>query len=42
MIRLVPFTTKQSQNGQVVATVTLDTVEFNVPVEDAYFKMPAK
>ena len=40
--RMVPFTTRQSQNGQVVATVTLDTVEFNVPVEDAYFKMPAK
>jgi outer membrane lipoprotein-sorting protein len=40
--RLVPFTTRQSQNGNVVATVTLDKVEFNVPIEDSYFKMPAK
>jgi outer membrane lipoprotein-sorting protein len=40
--RMVPFTTRQSQNGNVVATVTLDKVEFNVPVEDSFFKMPAK
>jgi outer membrane lipoprotein-sorting protein len=39
---LVPFVMKQRQNGTVVATTTLDKVEFNVPVEDAYFKMPAK
>jgi outer membrane lipoprotein-sorting protein len=40
--RLVPFTTRQLQNGNLVATVTLDKVEFNVPVEDSFFKMPAK
>jgi outer membrane lipoprotein-sorting protein len=40
--RMVPFTTRQSQNGTVVATVTLDRVEFNVPIDDTVFKMPAK
>jgi outer membrane lipoprotein-sorting protein len=40
--RLVPFTTRQLQNGNLVATVTLDKVEFNVPVDDSFFKMPAK
>jgi outer membrane lipoprotein-sorting protein len=39
--RLVPFLTRQLQNGTVMATVTLDKVEFNVPVEDSFFKMPA-
>jgi outer membrane lipoprotein-sorting protein len=39
---LVPFVMKQRQNGTVVATTTLDKVEFNVTVDDAYFKMPAK
>ena len=40
--RMVPFTTRQLQNGNVVATVTLDSVEFNVPLDDSFFKMPAK
>ena len=40
--RLVPFLTRQLQNGTVMATITLDKVEFNVPVEDSFFKMPAK
>jgi outer membrane lipoprotein-sorting protein len=40
--RLVPFLTRQLQNGTVTATVTLDKVEFNVPVEDSFFTMPAK
>ncbi len=40
--RMVPFTTRQLQNGNVVATVTLDNVEFNVPIDDSLFKMPAK
>ena len=40
--RMVPFTTRQTQNGDVIATVTLDKVEFNVPIDDAFFKMPAK
>ena len=39
--RLVPFLTRQLQNGTVMATSTLDKVEFNVPVEDSFFKMPA-
>jgi outer membrane lipoprotein-sorting protein len=38
----VPFVIRQSQNGTVVATTTLDKVEFNVPIEDSHFKMPAK
>lgn len=40
--RLVPFLTRQLQNGKVTSTVTLDKVEFNVPVEDSFFKMSAK
>jgi outer membrane lipoprotein-sorting protein len=39
---LVPFLLKQRQNGTVISTTTLDKIEFNVPVEDSYFKMPAK
>ena len=39
--RLVPFLTRQLQNGTVMVTITLDKVEFNVPVEDSFFKMPA-
>ncbi len=39
--RLVPFTTRQVQNGNVTATITLEKVEFNVPVEDSFFKMSA-
>ena len=38
--RLVPFLTRQLQNGTVTATITLDKVEFNVPVEDSFFAMP--
>ena len=39
--RLVPFTTRQLQNGNLTATITLEKVEFNVPVEDSFFKMAA-
>jgi len=39
---IVPFLLKQRQNGTVISTTTLDKIEFNVPVEDSYFKMPAK
>jgi outer membrane lipoprotein-sorting protein len=39
--RLVPFTTRQLQNGNLTATITLEKVEFNVPVEDSFFKMSA-
>jgi len=40
--RMVPFTTRQLQNGNAVATVTLDRVEFNLPIDDSLFRMPAK
>jgi len=39
---MVPFVLKQRQNGTIIATTTLDKVEFNVPIDDDYFKMPAK
>jgi outer membrane lipoprotein-sorting protein len=39
---LVPFVLKQRQNGTLISTTTLDKIEFNVPIEDSYFKMPAK
>jgi outer membrane lipoprotein-sorting protein len=39
--RLVPFTTRQLQNGNLTATITLEKVEFNVPVEDSFFKISA-
>lgn len=39
---LVPFVLKQRQNGTLISTTTLDKIEFNVAVEDSYFKMPAK
>ena len=40
--RLVPFMTRQIQNGKLTATITMDKVEFNVPVEDSFFKMSGK
>ena len=40
--RMVPFAIQQRVNGTVVASTTLSKVEFNVPVEDAIFKMPSK
>ena len=39
---MVPFVLKQRQNGVLIATTTLDTVEFNVAIEDSVFRMPAK
>jgi outer membrane lipoprotein-sorting protein len=38
---MVPFTTRQSLNGSPAAQVTVQKVEFNVPIDDALFKMPA-
>jgi outer membrane lipoprotein-sorting protein len=38
--RLIPFKTQQTQNGTILSTVTLDKVEFNVPADDALFRMP--
>jgi outer membrane lipoprotein-sorting protein len=38
----VPFTIRQSFGGQPVAEVTVEKLEFNVPMEDSFFKMPSK
>ena len=38
--RLVPFSTRQLLNGKVMASIALDKVEFNVPVEESVFRMP--
>jgi outer membrane lipoprotein-sorting protein len=38
--RQIPFSTQQTQNNVAVSTVTLDKVEFNVPADDALFRMP--
>lgn len=38
--RMVPFSIRQRVTGAVMASTTLDRVEFNVPVDDAIFKMP--
>lgn len=38
--RLVPFSTRQLVNGNVMASIRLDKVEFNPPVEDSIFRMP--
>ena len=39
---MVPFVLKQRQNGTLIATTTIDKVEFNVPIDDAFFKMATK
>lgn len=39
---LVPMSIKQIANGMVAAQITVDKVEFNVPIDDAQFKMPGK
>jgi outer membrane lipoprotein-sorting protein len=39
---MVPFVLKQKQNGTLIATTTLDKVEFNITIDDGFFKMPAK
>lgn len=38
----VPRTVRTLVGGQGQATVTIDSVEFNVPLDDAKFKMPGK
>jgi len=40
--RVVPFKTRQLVNGQPAAEMTIDRVEFNVPMPDSLFKMPDK
>ena len=38
---MVPRKVQTLVGGQTQATVTIDNVEFNVPIEDAQFKMPS-
>ena len=38
--RMVPFSMTQIVNGATVAEMKFDKVEFNVPIDDALFKMP--
>jgi hypothetical protein len=37
----VPHTLKQFVNGKPLVEVSVTAVEFNAPVDDAIFKMPA-
>jgi len=39
---MVPFHIRQTYNGKLVAEVVYDQVQFNVPVDDAFFRMPGK
>jgi outer membrane lipoprotein-sorting protein len=39
---MVPFTVRQSVNGQLQGEVTYDRVQFNLPLDDGLFKMPTK
>ena len=39
---MVPFSVKQSINGTPAAQVTVEKIEFNVPIEEGIFKMPVK
>jgi hypothetical protein len=40
--RMVPFTIQQVVDGKPVAQTKLESVEFNIPVDDAMFKMPGR
>lgn len=40
--RMVPFTIQQAVDGKPVAQTRLDSVDFNVPIDEAIFKMPGK
>ena len=39
---MVPHTVRTLMNGQAMLTMSVDKVEFNVPLDDTLFKMPAK
>jgi outer membrane lipoprotein-sorting protein len=39
---MVPFKIRQSFEGQAVAEVTYDSIQFNAPVDDALFRLPGK
>lgn len=38
--RMIPFVMTNVLNGKQVAQIRLDRVEFNIPLDDALFKMP--
>jgi hypothetical protein len=38
----VPFTVKQTVNGTPASTLTVEKVEFNIPIDETLFKMPKK
>jgi hypothetical protein len=40
--RTMPFKARQLVNGEQSAEITFQEIEFNVPLEDAFFRMPAK
>lgn len=40
--RIMPFRTVEVVDGKPMVEMTIESVEFNVPIEDALFKMPAK
>jgi hypothetical protein len=40
--RMVPFTVQQVVDGKPVAQTKLESVEFNIPIDDTMFKMPGK
>jgi hypothetical protein len=39
---MVPHSVRNLMNGQPMLTMSVEKVEFNLPVEDTLFKMPAK
>lgn len=40
--RTMPFKATQFVNGELAADITFEEIEFNVPLEDAFFRMPRK
>lgn len=38
---MVPHTVRNLMNGQPMMTMTVEKIEFNLPMEDSFFKMPA-
>jgi hypothetical protein len=39
---MVPHTIKQFMNGNPVVEMSITSVEFNIPIDDALFTMPKK
>ncbi len=38
----VPHTVRNLMNGQLMMTMTVEKIEFNLPLEDSFFRMPGK